>query len=858
MRRLTRTGGALPVWWLLLAGLLILPVLVYGRFLLGDELANADVFLAYRPAHAWLAEGLRSGRVPLWNPYLLGGFPLAFSEYGWFSPLNWAPLILFGPHTGFYLAVALYVALSGLATFALARLWGAGALAAVLAAGVYSQSLLVIGGAPLLNQGAAYWALPAALWCVQRHLDGHRLGAPLLAALVALTLLGSHPQQALIAGAPAALYALYAAARCRGARTPGVLLPLAGAALVGGTVAAVRLVPSLSLLGASARAGGLEFSASALGSVNPLALASGLLLPSLDLPFGLLRPQWTAYLGPLPLLLCLFGLGRVRAERSGPFVAALGLAGLLLALGSYTPLYWVISRTPLLSYFREPSRFLLWTVLAVAVVAAWGLEEAPRRAPTLRGAAGALWWLAAVLLVLGVLGFGAVNTALRQNERVLLNNLRLRALSQPRTVDYPVSFYVEGADAGWRQAVRVTDLRSPGLLVPLAALLGTLWWWRWGRRTPWGQGAGLALAVAPLVLYGQVRLPGIPAAVVAETPQSVGLAREAGGDAPPADPALLPRAYAWLPLATDFEARRTAEATGQNADVVSYRLLRNFLAPNLGTSYAVPVVDGYENLMTREQTLLVAALGSERAGTAGDDSQTGLTRLGLLERRQRVGERWGLLAAAGGGTLFSGDRLRPETWPSSVRYERSAVAGGAGVPPLNVYQLVRPLPRAFVVDEWATAASPTQALGRLIGAPPGESGAPPVVVVPPPGASAPRSPRAPGSERDAARIFDARIVRYEERLVEVETEADGDALLVLLDANAPGWTATVTGAPAPVLTANVAFRAVPIPAGKHLVRFSYTPPVWRPALLSSAAGLAVLGLWAALTLRRGGGRAGGS
>ena len=75
-------------------------------FILGDELANADVFLAYRPGHAWLAEGLRGGGIPFWNPYLLGGFPLAFTEYGWFSPLNWAPLLLLGPHTGFYLAVA--------------------------------------------------------------------------------------------------------------------------------------------------------------------------------------------------------------------------------------------------------------------------------------------------------------------------------------------------------------------------------------------------------------------------------------------------------------------------------------------------------------------------------------------------------------------------------------------------------------------------------------------------------------------------------------------------------------------------------------------------------------------------------
>ena len=116
-----RSGRAvLRSEWLAPVALLLLPFVVYWRFLRGDELANADVFLAYRPAHAWLAAALRAGHLPLWNPYLLGGFPLAFSEYGWFSPLNWAPLVLFGPHTGFYLAVALiYLALTTISIFVL-------------------------------------------------------------------------------------------------------------------------------------------------------------------------------------------------------------------------------------------------------------------------------------------------------------------------------------------------------------------------------------------------------------------------------------------------------------------------------------------------------------------------------------------------------------------------------------------------------------------------------------------------------------------------------------------------------------------------------------------------------------------
>ncbi|HEX2324119.1 MAG TPA: YfhO family protein, partial [Chloroflexota bacterium] len=323
-----------------------------------------------------------------------------------------------------------------------------------------------------------------------------------------------------------------------------------------------------------------------------------------------------------------------------------------------------------------------------------------------------------------------------------------------------------------------------------------------------------------------------------------------------AEPALTPRAYAWLPLATDFEARRRAEALGQDADTISYRLLKGFLAPNLGTPFAVPVVDGYENLMTREQALLVAALGSERAGTAGDSSPTGLTRLPPNERRRRLGERWGLLAAAGAGTVFSGDRLRPEAWPPTVRYERAAVPGEGGTPDLNVYRFTRPLPRAFVADSWAVATGPQEALGRLLGAPPGPDGAPPVVVVAPQGSAAPPLapllPRPPGTDSDAIGPREARIVRYEPHTVEVETESDREGLLVLLDANAPGWTATVTGAPATILTANVAFRAVAIPAGRHLVTFSYAPPAWGAALgltLVAALALALWGAWLLVAAR---------
>jgi len=58
---------------------------------------------------------------------------------------------------------------------------------------------------------------------------------------------------------------------------------------------------------------------------------------------------------------------------------------------------------------------------------------------------------------------------------------------------------------------------------------------------------------------------------------------------------------------------------------------------------------------------------------------------------------------------------------------------------------------------------------------------------------------------------------------------------VLVDAHDPGWRATIDGAPAAVQRANVAFRAVAVPAGRHTIEYLYRPR-------SITVGLAVSGI----------------
>jgi hypothetical protein len=85
--------------------------------------------------------------------------------------------------------------------------------------------------------------------------------------------------------------------------------------------------------------------------------------------------------------------------------------------------------------------------------------------------------------------------------------------------------------------------------------------------------------------------------------------------------------------------------------------------------------------------------------------------------------------------------------------------------------------------------------------------------------------------------------------VRLEVEAVRAALVVLADTWDPGWRASVDGRAATVLRANVAFRAVAVPPGRHVVAMVYRPRAVALGLALSVAGLG-LGIVAFAASRR--------
>ena len=64
---------------------------------------------------------------------------------------------------------------------------------------------------------------------------------------------------------------------------------------------------------------------------------------------------------------------------------------------------------------------------------------------------------------------------------------------------------------------------------------------------------------------------------------------------------------------------------------------------------------------------------------------------------------------------------------------------------------------------------------------------------------------------------------YKNTEVEIEVDSPRGGFVVLNDVWHPWWFGTVDDKPAEILRANVLFRAIQVPAGKHIVRFEFKP-----------------------------------
>ncbi len=397
-----------------------------------------DGITQFYPWRLHAARQVRSGRLPLWNPYQFGaegGTPLlANSQSAPLYPLN-VLYYLFPPRMIWFvfgLLAFLHLLIAASGTYRFLRGMPLERAPALLGATAFTLCAPVVTWLALPTFIAVSCWLPWLLLLIRRaHAEagtpGGR-GAVLGAGAIAGTLLlAGHLQVAFYCLLAAVLYALWHGGQARIASGRSIhLLPwlfcVGGAGLLAGAIAAAQVLPSVELSRVSHRAGAPSWPGYQAYSANALPPRSFVTLLAPDF-FG--HPnsgnywntgnyaEFAVYVGVLPLLLAAYCLALpwrgAAARESAPsergFFAGLGLLALLMALGTPINLPFFFG-VPGFGQTGSPARSLLLAAFSLSVLAALGLQAliAGKTAPRMR----LLFAIAAPVLVAS---FGASQAA---------------------------------------------------------------------------------------------------------------------------------------------------------------------------------------------------------------------------------------------------------------------------------------------------------------------------------------------------------------------------------------------------------------------------------------------------------------
>lgn len=695
-----------------------------------------------------------------------------------------------------------------------------------------------------------------------------------------------------------------------GGYRPDGLLSLALAAVLAALLAAAQLLPTWELARLSVRSEGLSYREATSFSLNPWRLHATLLPPyGIDLAqtFGEAYSEYVAYVGLVGLGLAVLAgwqawrrwpagaAGRagqdgdaghraaaVSADWAAPARAftLLAAAGLFLALGRINPVYYVLYHlVPGFDAFRAPARWMAWYAWGMAVLIGLGLEWVGARA---QGAEGKkkrlLAWLPLLLMAILVAELWVAGLSLRHN---------YPTAPEAYTLWRPSIAHLK-TDPGVHRFLSLSGIvYDPGDLAEMRAML----------RDQLPERAVYDYIVAakqkevlfynlPL-LYGLYSVDGydggllplrdfltLQRLVLPEERLAVdGRLREQLRDMPPGRLlSLLGVKYVITDKVYDvwidgiyYDLQFSARLSPRGIATVRPTALPRF------PTTAVGIVSHLEGAADLPDGTPVAHLHVRDATgwrhtlelVAGRDTSEGRYHGGVAHRQARIGHTWRddptgsdyIAVIPLQDTYYLTDLVVEATLPEGefvlrglslvdtrTRTGQQLTLSTEGRYRLvhsgdvKIYENLDVLPRALVVHRAEIVADDEQLLARM------------------------RDPAfdprqlvllSAGEALDASGRGEAILTRYEPEEISITVTSDVPGYLVVFDTFYPGWEAVVDGQPAPLLRADLTFRAVPVPSGRYQVELRYRPAMLRLGLgISAAAWVVWAGLLVAARRRR--------
>ena len=737
-------------------------------------LLRGEVFY-YRDLHLqWVVQveafvrSIAAGSWPVWNNYVSSGQPLlGYPNSQVFYPPTWLNLVV-QPWSYYALYVPAHLLLSGWGLYLLCSRLGTSRLAATLGACTWIAGGPFVSLVSLWNHlGGAAW-IPWSAWAADRTLAHLRLRDALVwGATIALPVLAGSPEMALVAVAASAIALRHLRRHSLG--RPARLMAAAAAFATG--VSAVQWLPAMDVLRLSVRAR----SSNGLGdywSVAPLGLLQCLFPARLDsLP---LRDDVRAtlfesrdpflpslYLGLSALAFVLIAL--TGGRRIARVLGLMAVVGIALAVGPHLPvLHAAQIALPILRMLRFPAKAMLLAAFAWSVLVALGFDRW-RRGGGLEDRGYSFARVA--LCVACVIAAGGALLARLGAEQWGALLLASEYTRRP----FEAALAPMAADLAWAAAL--------GLALVLVATVPGL---RFERR------AALAFAIvtADLLLAHRYVVPTAPRDLYLQRPPALAYAA----------PSDRMRVYSY-----DYFARGESERhLGHPGYMTKYRFREDWPAP-------------WTDAAALRAALYPSVLGSWRLEGAYTHDALGLFPAHLALITWFLGARDGTPTFVRLLQMGAVSRVVALHAEGLEGFRPIARVPGLFLEPTYVFQVPDPLDRTYAVGG-ARIADAADAL-RLIDDPAFD---PRRDVILPDGVPVPPAVDFTGTSR---------IVQWKPDHVTIDAELTQAGYVVLVDTFDPSWRATLDGAPTEILRANVAFRAVRAPAGRHRIEMTCRPPL---------------------------------
>lgn len=373
---------------------------------------GGDLASFFYPMHAFAAREVQDGRLPLWNPHLFAGAPhLANFQTGALYPPNLLAYLIARPfdYAALEMLALLHYVVASWGTYWLARSLGASRPGGVLAGAIFASSGFLVAhlGHYSMLATAAWlpWVYAAIVASVRRASWAASLGGALALALATL---GGHQPILLMGLTLALVVAAFEVARGMQLHSPlaraarggvrgwdgsairvivaplvvrerrAAVARLVFMAVVALLVALPVLGPSFELTGRTVR-GGLSYAEASAFAVEPTALLH-LVTPTVfgsnpsDYwgPFS--NTEIWGYAGILTVFLAALGVA-ARRSRTALFWLIVVAISLVYLVGPFAPLHgWVYAFLPGYDRVRAAGRAMLFVDLALALLAAFGLD----------------------------------------------------------------------------------------------------------------------------------------------------------------------------------------------------------------------------------------------------------------------------------------------------------------------------------------------------------------------------------------------------------------------------------------------------------------------------------------------------